>query len=58
MKQKALRRKEIIFNHIETDEVVSPEFVAELHRMVAKRLFEDWRKDYEERMKNEKRSKV
>ena len=49
--------KKIIFNHIETDEVVSPEFIAELHRMVAGRLFEAWRKDYEARNKKKNEDK-
>jgi len=49
--KKTLKKKEIIFNHIETDEVVSPEFVEELHRMVARRLFEIWRKNFEARNK-------
>ncbi len=38
------KQKEIIFNHIELDEPVSPEFVKELHQLVAKWLFEAWLK--------------
>ena len=38
------KQQEIIFNHIELDEPVSPEFVKELHQLVAKWLFEAWRK--------------
>lgn len=38
------KQQEIIFNHIELDEPVSPEFVKELHQLVAKWLFEAWLK--------------
>lgn len=36
------KQKQIIFNHIELDEPVSPEFVKELHELIAKKLFETW----------------
>jgi len=36
------KQQEIIFNHIELDEPVSPEFVRELHELIAKKLFEAW----------------
>ena len=44
MRKKMSKRKqqEIIFNHIELDEPVSPEFVRELHELIAKKLFEAW----------------
>jgi hypothetical protein len=38
------KQQEIIFNHIKLDEPVSPEFVKELHQLVAKWLFEAWLK--------------
>ena len=34
--------KEAVYNHIELDEPVSPEFVRELHELIAKKLFEAW----------------
>ena len=34
--------KEIIFNHIELEEPVSPEFVKEINELVGKWLFEAW----------------
>lgn len=38
------KQQEIIYNHIELDEPVSPEFVKELHQLVAKWIFEAWLK--------------
>lgn len=38
------KQQEIIFNHIELDEPISPEFVKEINELVAKWLFDDWRK--------------
>ena len=38
------KHQEIIFNHIELDEPVSPEFVKELNQLVGKWLFEAWLK--------------
>ena len=39
-----MKQQEIIFNHTELDEPVSPEFVKELNQLVAKWLFEAWLK--------------
>ena len=46
--------KEIVFVHHEMDEVISPEFVAELHKMEADRLFKAWLEDYKKRMEIKK----
>jgi hypothetical protein len=51
MNKKSIRKnvkkakQEIIFNHIEIDEPVFPEFIAGIHNMVAEMLFKLWLKE-------------